>query len=455
MKKYSALFLLMSLWLVSCEKVSDLSDEASIESFQVLSYTPESAVVGEVYMSGGDVIIPVKPQEDLFPFSVRVAMTTSSTTHTVLGDSTEGAALKFSSGSSEFRFHLIAESGQPHTYTLSLYPTDTGADIKEFSFTGSDGTTVALDPWNALVYISDPDHSLDDDGSYSISGISILTSEGAMAQCVDNFTFDTYEDCMEITVTAADGQTTRVWKVYFTELYQIPNSDFELWGKFGNDINNNVLTIDPMPGKGQGWATANNTFVLGAEPFDYQGGKAARLTTKIQDAIIFGDLIAAGSLYTGYFQIDVNNLDDSRSMTYFGVPYTLRPAALEFDARYVPGDTLKQAVKNGYRYEIQDIEGTDSGHAWIHLIHWDSSKDFAYHGREEDGATLLGSGEIIFDGNNSAYRNWGHYRIDIEYTNRDLLPTHVAIVFSSSQKGDEYIGAPGSVMEVDNVQLIY
>ena len=455
MKKYSALFLLMSLWLVSCEKVSDLSDEASVVSFQVLSHTPESAVVDTVYMVGEDIAISVRPQEDLFPFTVRAAMTTSPTTHSVLGDYTGSEDLVFSTGTSEINFHLIAESGQPHPYTLSLYPSETGADIKEFTFSGSEKTTVYIDPWNALIYVSDPDSSLDADNGYEIKGIKVLASDGAVAEYDDSFTFEDYEDYMEITVSAADGQTTRVWKVYFTELYQIPNSDFELWGKFGNGINNNVLTIDPMPGKGQGWATANNTFVLGAEPFDYQGGKAARLTTKIQDAIIFGDLIAAGSLYTGYFQIDVNNLDDSRSMTYFGVPYTLRPAALEFDARYVPGDTLKQAVKNGYRYEIQDIEGTDSGHAWIHLIHWDSSKDFAYHGREEDGATLLGSGEIIFDGNNSAYRNWGHYRIDIEYTNYELLPTHVAIVFSSSQKGDEYIGAPGSVMEVDNVQLIY
>ena len=76
MKKYSALFLLMSLWLVSCEKVSDLSDEASVVSFQVLSHTPESAVVDTVYMVGKDIAISVRPQEDLFPFTVRAAMTT-------------------------------------------------------------------------------------------------------------------------------------------------------------------------------------------------------------------------------------------------------------------------------------------------------------------------------------------------------------------------------------------
>ena len=55
----------------------------------------------------------------------------------------------------------------------------------------------------------------------------------------------------------------------------------------------------------------------------------------------------------------------------------------------------------------------------------------------------------------SSLKNWSHYSIPIEYTNEDLLPTHVAIVFSSSKNGDQYLGAPGSVMEVDNVELIY
>ena len=59
MKKYSGLFLLMLVLFAACEKVSDLSDEASVVDFQVLSHTPESAIVGKIYRSGEDIIIPV------------------------------------------------------------------------------------------------------------------------------------------------------------------------------------------------------------------------------------------------------------------------------------------------------------------------------------------------------------------------------------------------------------
>ena len=144
----------MLVLFAACEKVSDLSDEASVVDFQVLSHTPESAVLSDIYMDGPDIIIPVEPQEGLFPFSVQTSLTTSSTTHKVLGGYTEDGKLTFSSGESEVTFYLIAESGYVHPYVISLYPMETGADIKAFTFDGSDKTTVILDPWNAIVYIS-------------------------------------------------------------------------------------------------------------------------------------------------------------------------------------------------------------------------------------------------------------------------------------------------------------
>ena len=308
---------------------------------------------------------------------------------------------------------------------------------------------------NAIVYISDPNVKLGEGERHTIANVKVTTSEGAVSVAETDYTFVSYEDVKTILVTSADGQTSRKWKLQFTELIQIPNSDFESWGKFGNDVNNNVQTINPIPGKGKGWATANNTFVQGALPIDYQGGKAAQLTTKIQNAIVFGELIASGSLFTGSFKINVTALDDSRSMTYFGVPYTLRPAAMEFDLRYEAGDTLCQAVKSGTSYSIVPIEGVDSGHAWVELLRWEGKGEFEYHGRETDGVVVIGRGELVVDGKDHSYRNWGHYKLPIEYYDETSLPTHIAIVFSSSWKGDEYIGAPGSVMEVDNVQLIY
>ena len=455
MRKYIGLLLLLPVLFAACEKVSDLSDEASVEDFRVVSHTPEDAVVGAIYRSGEDIIIPVAPREGLFPFSVRASMAVSSSTHKVLGAYTGSEELLFSSGESEITFSLIAESGVVHPYVISLYPLDTGADIIGFSFDGSEKTTVSIDAWNGIIYISDPAADLGDGKKRTIRNVVLALSPEATVAAESEYTFESYEDVKTISVTSADGQTVREWRLQFTELIQIPNSDFELWGKFGNDINNGVQTIDPVPGKGKGWATANNSFVQGTVPIDYQGGKAAQLTTKIQDAIVFGDLIAAGSLFTGEFRLNVSALDDSRSMTYFGVPYTLRPTAMEVDLRYEAGDTLCRAVKEGTRYHIEPIEGTDRGHAWIELLRWEGPGEFDYHGRQPSKAIVLGHGELILDGTDGSFRTWKRYTIPITYTDETSLPTHIAIVFSSSWKGDDYEGAPGSVLEVDNVQLIY
>ena len=86
MKKYNWIFLSVFVSFLSCEKVKDLSDEASVEKFEIVNYTPETAVLDAVYMDGGDIIIPVQPQSDLFPFTLHPEMTVSSTTHKVLGN---------------------------------------------------------------------------------------------------------------------------------------------------------------------------------------------------------------------------------------------------------------------------------------------------------------------------------------------------------------------------------
>lgn len=452
-KKYNWIFLSVFVSFLSCEKVKDLSDEASVEKFEIVNYTPETAVLDAVYMDGGDIIIPVQPQSDLFPFTLHPEMTVSSTTHKVLGNYTLGEDIVFSSGESVVDFYLIAESGFVHPYKISLYPLETGADIKGLVFDGSNKTTITIDPWEAKIYISDPNRTLGDGEAYMIKNASFTVSENANVEGDMEFEFTDYNDVWSVTVVSSDGKR-RDWKIQFTELIQIPNSNFELWGKFAG-INNGVTTVDPVLGKGKGWATANNSFVLGTEPVTHNNGKAAQMTTKVQNASVFGKVIAAGSLYTGYFDLNINALGDSRSMTYFGIPYTLRPKAMEFDARYEAGAQMQQAVKEGLKWAIKDVEGVDSGHAWIELLHYSGNDKFEYHARPTEKVVVLGRGEMIFDGKMSSLKNWSHYSIPIEYTNEDLLPTHVAIVFSSSKNGDQYLGAPGSVMEVDNVELIY
>lgn len=453
MRKYYGILLLALGILSSCEKVKDLSDEASIVNFEIISYTPTSAELGDIYRDDHSITIPVVPQEDLFPLSMKSTLKTSSTTHKVLGNYDEGKDLIFTEGESTINFFLIAESGLVHPYTIGLVPINTGADIISFQFQGSDKMTITINPWKSTIHIS----ALDPNFPFTITP-QFLLSEGATFENYnigDPLTFSKLEDIKKVTVVSADGETRRTWEILFSGLLQIPNSDFELWGSFGSEINLGVETIDPTPGYGRGWATANNTFVRGTEKISYNGGYAAKMTTNEQNALIFGKLIAAGSMYTGAFKFNIGALNDPRAMTHFGIPHTLRIQAIEFDARYEAGPQLKQAVKNGSKYSIEDREGIDVGQAFVELIRWTGEGTFEYHGRPADGVEILGRGEILFDGKESKYKEWAHYHLPVVYTDPDKIPTHIAIVFSSSKSGDIFLGAPGSTMEIDNVRLIY
>ena len=433
MRKYYWILLFAVGLLSSCEKVKDLSDDASIERFEITSYTPTTAELGEIYRNDKSIIIPVVPEDNLFPLTLQTVLETSSTTHKVLGNYVKGQDIVFNGGESTINFFLIAESGFVHPYSISLEAMDTGADILQFKFEDSEKMTITINPWSKIVNISVLDPGFPVTIKPTIRLSEDATFEGYTEG--EELTFQSFEDIKEITVVSADRQTRRTWKIQFGALLQIPNSDFESWGKFGNDINLNEETIDPVPGYGKGWATANNRFVQGTRPVEHNGGYAAKMTTNEQNALIFGKLIAAGSMYTGCFKFDVGALNDPRSMTHFGIPHTVRIKSIEFDAKYEPGPQLKQAVKSGSKYSIEDREGVDVGQAFVEII--------------------LGRGEILFDGKETKYRNWAHYNIPVVYTNQTDIPTHIVIVFSSSKSGDIFLGAPGSTMEVDDVKLIY
>ena len=50
---------------------------------------------------------------------------------------------------------------------------------------------------------------------------------------------------------------------------------------------------------------------------------------------------------------------------------------------------------------------------------------------------------------------WTSKDITIEYRNTELQPTHILIVASSSKYGDFFTGGVGSILQLDNLKLIY
>ena len=462
MRKHYWMLLLGLGLLSSCEKVKDLSDDANVTQFDVISHTPEDAKIGRVTFDDYAVHVDVLPQDNLFPLTLQTQMRVSSTTDAVLGGyggkkekGSHNSELTFSKGDDMVIFQLIAESGVPHFYTVSLLPINTGADIVNLDILheGKTSFSVSVDPWAKDIEFSLPEAEF----PLTISLINIALSPGASMENYtegDELTFDKMESTHKINVVSEDGNITREWTVSF-KLPQIANSDFEQWGS-GYDVNQGNITIAPLPEKGKGWATANNSYIQGTLPIDYKGGKAAQMKTGVQKVPIFDhDLIAAGTLYTGYFQLKLD-FENPRSMTNFGIPFNVRIKSVEFDAQYIAGPQLQQSIKNDKgKYRVQNIDGYDEGQAWVEILRWTGEGELHYEGKPLNGLEVLGRKELLFDGANKKYHQWARYSLPVEYTDTQKTPTHIAIVFSSSKGGDIFKGAPGSILNVDNVELIY
>ncbi|GHV66070.1 hypothetical protein FACS1894199_08660 [Bacteroidia bacterium] len=429
----------------ACKQVNELSDKAEITKFEVLSYTPTNAKIGGAVIEQNTIYII--DSTTLFPLQLIVKIGTNSTTADVLG---LPDTLKFKDQHQSFDFYLIAESGVPHAYKIKLRPADSGAEISNFTLNANESlnTSVDIDYWNSIVAISRHNATF----PLTIHP-SVTISAGATFKGSDltELTFASKTDVTVTTVVSSQGNEKR-WRIYVADNSQLPNSKFELWTDEKN--------IDPFPGKGMGWASANNSVVQGTVRTSHNGGYAAQMKTDIQNIPLLGhQLITAASLYTGSFKLGFD-FEHPRLMTNFGIPHKIRIEAIKFDAQYLPGPQLMQAFKKpeaGNKYVAENISGADTGQVWVELLHWSGEGELIYHGYPMDGLKVLGRAEYIMDGVANDHQNWQSITLPCIYKPEyeGIAPTHIVVCFSSSIAGDFFRGAPGSVLNVDNVELIY
>lgn len=450
MRKYYGILLLALGLFSSCEKVSKLSDDAEIVSFSITDQT-EGIVLNKegITVSNNVVSIPLDYGRKLFPLTIKANIKFSSTTDKSISVDENPLNLKeltFNNVYTPQSFYLISESGVPHLGQIVLKDKP-NADITNFHITNHAEKDV-----NVSIHDNNIRINFKKDFSWPVTIEADITHNGEIkaGSAISPFTFSGPYDKKQIILIAKDNQDERVWNIQVVPT--IENSNFELW------INENTskVNIDPTPGKGLGWATANNSFVQGTTPVPYQNGYAAQLQTGIQNlsGLGIGELITAGTIFTGYFQINISALSNPPLMTYFGIPFIMRPESISVDAKYEAGVKFQRSEKVGLNsYKLKDTTGVDQGRIWVELLRWEGNGELEYHGDPVDGLKVLGKGEIIFDGANTALRNWNNYTIPIKYDSKykDLEPTHISIVMTSSRQGDLFIGAKGSTLTVDNV----
>jgi hypothetical protein len=257
------------------------------------------------------------------------------------------------------------------------------------------------------------------------------------------------------TIIAEDGSTA-AYQVTVTRQGgnpQIPNSDFNEW----HTVDNKYQDIG-VDANDKTWGTGNpGASILGKYPTQPQridGSLAASMTTTDMGSLggLVGKQTAAGSLYTGFFDISGGAINGK---PVFGIPFRTTPSGFKVKYQYQPADV----VRDGKGKVVPN--SNDSCDIYVLLEH------------REDGKTKRLATAWFRSGDKQS--SWKSLEMPLVYgvlpagtpsymlpkaneTYGDITqdkPTHITVVFTSSSGGDDFIGAWGSNLIVDDFVLLY
>jgi len=268
------------------------------------------------------------------------------------------------------------------------------------------------------------------------------------------------------TVTAEDGTE----QVYMVDVklskadIQLSNSGFQDW----YEVTGSKTYSEPGTSKEETiWGTGNPGVVTLGSPnvvpaTDGDNVYAVLKTVDLPLGTLLGQGIGAGSMFTGFFKL---NLSNPIASAKFGTNYSARPKSFSIKYRYTPGEEVKDGklkvipgAKDSCDIGIVLTDRSAEPYKQVAVAWFRSGESLA------DWKTITVDfkyGEIAapqsYERPKDMYINDnGQDRlVSLVYGTGDEKPTHISVVFASSHRGDYFEGAPGSELSVDDLELIY
>ena len=260
---------------------------------------------------------------------------------------------------------------------------------------------------------------------------------------------------------AAEGFTSESRFITTESVFTIPNASFEEWSTYQAKTMLGVKTVI-FPGTGseptfwdsgnEGAATASNVLTDKSTDMVHSGTYAARLESKS----IF-NMMAAGNIFFGdYVRTDGTNGVLSLGRDYDGS----HPDKVRVWANYRPGTNV--SIMKGNESFVGDLKngGTDQGQIYVALstekveIRTNPNNRKLFN---PDDPEILAYGQVTWKeafGDNGALK-----LLEIPFTYNDRAknqkPKYLIIVASASKYGDYFSGSAGSVIYLDDFELIY
>lgn len=318
--------------------------------------------------------------------------------------------------------------------------------IKSVSVPGQIGQTIFND---SNIYVA---VDLEYDVTQVLPDIQISNFARIKPRVTDPIDFSTP---VQFVVTSESGKSKvyKIWLYKTTPEIQLPNSDFQTW--YSTKSSNKDYMQIGSSATDTIWATSNAGSVSIASanvlPIAVGTDTVVELNTINTGRLaqVIGQGIAAGSLFTGTFKLNLTNPVASARM---GTPFVGKPKSFSVQYKYTAGDVMM----NGKGATLNMKDSAD-----IYLLLEDRSSSPI-----KRIATAWFRSDVRYDDFTDLNLNitYGpiaspkYYEIPKTGTiwgTGTEKPTHITVVFSSSARGDLFEGAPGSKLVVNNFQLFY
>lgn len=349
-----------------------------------------------------------------------------------------------------------------------------GFEVLSFSISSFSSTFKAVD-----VYIDREAGAGSDEGEITVTleqpgscpvtmNYSMTLSRNAAADVDERgkYVFNSLNDVMEFTVTAADA-TEKKWTVKFADFKpQLKGADLDNW----TSPTWSDYYLYPVPTGTKTspyWANANMNVLAKvsstrriASPSGKANDYAALMSTEMSTGVARK---ASGSLYVGWFDTDnalLYGLSDSKRLTHMGIPFasTHKITGVMVDLSYTSGISTAE----------------DTGSLAVELVKVNTpGATLEYHsnGHKNNNGTLVAEGRRIVGNIEVGQTANNGDKVDLKVTPgqwvKDVVVplevtgsypaySHISVVFSSSSQGDDLNKAVlGSQLVIDNVRILY
>ena len=310
------------------------------------------------------------------------------------------------------------------------------------------------------------------DGAWSRSVAATRISEGSYSALINGLAGETEYEYRLVVTKAADGSEEIVdgTKTVTTEATpQVPNSSFETVSHA--ESSNYYSFYDPASSdpalQSKWWCSGNkgSTTVGSSYQITYPdtGDKQDGNQSVCLESRYVIVKFAAGNLFCGRFGATIGT---SGGTVYFGRPFTARPTAMRFWAKYSSGKINR--VGNGPA-GVQSGD-YDKASLRIALGTWDYKKyggdanspilvnttdESTFMDYATDESTIAFGERILTADADNSTNVWQQITIPLDYKTTTEYPTHIMIAFAASMYGDYFTGCDSSKLWLDKIELLY